>query len=181
MHDYIQAVFTASTGYRYKSCYAALVDIHEAYFRSGGIHGGPDTDFLPWHRWYILSLENLLRKINCKVTVPYWDWSVEANDFHNSAVWNTNCGFGGNGDPNNNNFIVRTGPFGYPHWVQPNGQPLKREFNRYFHDAAQVARIQRYTVNEFREWHDGIEGTLHDHTVTIGVLTSIQNLFNPLD
>ena len=160
--DYINAVFTASTVYLYKSCYVALVDIHETYFKSN-IHGGPDTDFLPWHRWYILSLENLLRKINCKVTVPYWDWSVEAKNFHNSTIWNTNCGFGGNGDRNNNNFVVSTGPFGDRSWTQPNGQPLRRKFNGHFADATEVARIQRYTVNEFREWHRGIEGTLHDH------------------
>ena len=34
--------------------------------------------FLPWHRWFILAFENLLRKVDCKVTVPYWDWSAEA-------------------------------------------------------------------------------------------------------
>lgn len=32
--------------------------------------------FLPWHRWYLLQMENLFRRIDCRVTVPYWDWSL---------------------------------------------------------------------------------------------------------
>lgn len=32
--------------------------------------------FLPWHRWYLMKMENILRKIDCRATIPYWDWSL---------------------------------------------------------------------------------------------------------
>jgi hypothetical protein len=37
------------------------------------IHRGPE--FLPWHRWYLLRLEQELRSIDARVTLPYWDWT----------------------------------------------------------------------------------------------------------
>lgn len=42
---------------------------------SWGAHG--DTNFLPWHRDYLFSLESRLRLFNPAVTIPYWDWSVD--------------------------------------------------------------------------------------------------------
>ena len=35
-------------------------------------------NFFPWHRWYVLELENLLRQIDCRVTIPYRDWIKDA-------------------------------------------------------------------------------------------------------
>lgn len=57
------------------------------------------TYFLPWHRWMILQYENLLRQVDCKITVPYWDWSlVSARPFNNDFWENSMYGFGGNGE-----------------------------------------------------------------------------------
>jgi tyrosinase len=46
---------------------------------------GPDGTwrFLPWHRLYLLKLEDLLRQKQSGLTVPYWDY---AND-HNRPDW----------------------------------------------------------------------------------------------
>lgn len=49
-------------------------------------HGG--SFFLPWHRMFLLLLENLLREINPSVAVPYWDWASDAQDPAISTVWN---------------------------------------------------------------------------------------------
>lgn len=43
---------------------------HEAGWFS--IHRGPE--FLPWHRWFILRLEQELRSFDARVSLPYWDW-----------------------------------------------------------------------------------------------------------
>lgn len=40
----------------------------------GNIHNS--RQFLAWHRWYLLQIENILRKVDPIVTVPYWDWSL---------------------------------------------------------------------------------------------------------
>jgi len=96
---YVHVVNVASTQQPWKSCYDQLIQIHRVQFNSG-IHQQPA--FLPWHRWFILALENLLRQVDCHITVPYWDWSLEPQTWQNSMVWAVQCGAGeGNGDPSN--------------------------------------------------------------------------------
>ena len=98
---------TASTDPLFKERYETLLTIHKKLFRTG-IH--QDTFFLPWHRWFILQYENLLREIDCRVTVPYWESAEEANDALASDVWNAgNHGFGGNGTGPSS--CVQDGPF----------------------------------------------------------------------
>lgn len=52
--------------------YQNFIAIHERLF--GEIHGV--NQFLPWHRWFLLELENILRKVDERVSIPYWDWSL---------------------------------------------------------------------------------------------------------
>ena len=156
---YINALVTASTQPQWKPCYDSLVNLHTNFFGSG-IHG--TTFFLPWHRWYLLQLENLLRRINCRITVPYWDWSLESQGWQNSIIWNAVCGFGGNGDQSTNGRLVTTGPFRWQIWTQPNGARLSRSFNNVLPDCAAVALAQRMTVNQFQTWHNQIELNFHN-------------------
>lgn len=53
-------------------------------------------------------LENLLRCYDCGVTLPYWDWSLEADHWERSEVWQW---IGGDGDWFDNDY-VRTGKKG---------------------------------------------------------------------
>jgi hypothetical protein len=70
---YIQTVKKASTHPAYKERYEKLLTLHKNIFFSR-IH---ELDFfLPWHRWFVLQYENLLREIDCRITVPFWDWSL---------------------------------------------------------------------------------------------------------
>ncbi len=60
--------------------YQEFVDIHVQAMTTPaghmwGAHGG--SNFLPWHREYLMEFENRLRLVNPLVTIPYWDW---AND-----------------------------------------------------------------------------------------------------
>lgn len=34
--------------------------------------------FLPWHRWFTYLYEEELRKFDADVTIPYWDWTFDA-------------------------------------------------------------------------------------------------------
>lgn len=34
--------------------------------------------FLPWHRWFTFLYEEELRKFDPQVTIPYWDWTFDA-------------------------------------------------------------------------------------------------------
>eukprot|EP00731_Ephydatia_muelleri_P005628 Em0002g1804a len=172
---YISTLVTASTRQPWKNCYDQLIQIHSDYF-DAGIHGGPSSFFLPWHRWYLLSIENLLRKINCNVTVPYWDWSLESQIWTNSIVWNAQCGIGGDGIP------VRTGPFRPSVWTTPNGRPLVRRFNRVLPDCASVAMGQRMGIPQFTSWHRFVSSNLHNtfHCNMGGVMCTSEAANDPV-
>ena len=58
--------------------------MHFRYF-CYGVHS-PDL-FLPWHRWYLSAMEEQLRQIDCRVTIPYWDWSFVSHAWKVSKLW----------------------------------------------------------------------------------------------
>eukprot|EP01064_Diplonema_japonicum_P021169 TRINITY_DN30717_c0_g1_i1.p1 TRINITY_DN30717_c0_g1~~TRINITY_DN30717_c0_g1_i1.p1 ORF type:complete len:929 (+),score=144.18 TRINITY_DN30717_c0_g1_i1:43-2829(+) len=63
--------------------YNKLVDTHSYMMK----YAHSTSAFLPWHRWYLLQYENLLRSITgyeC-ITVPYWDWERDADDERKST------------------------------------------------------------------------------------------------
>ena len=160
---YVQAVYTASTQLPWKTCYDELIKIHRDNF-GAGIHAQPS--FLPWHRWYILAIENLLRQIDCNITVPYWNWSLEPLTWQNSIVWAAQCGLGGNGVRSND--YVSTGIFRQNNWqLTPStnsdtGGFLERSYNGNVPDCAAVATIQRLGIAEFNTWHNFVSSNLHD-------------------
>jgi len=63
---------------------------------TGGIHFV--GFFLPWHRLYVAAYEKALRE-ECfyQGGQPYWDWTLDANNFVNSPIFDPFTGFGGNG------------------------------------------------------------------------------------
>jgi hypothetical protein len=75
--------------------YQEYVDIHVQAMTTPaghmwGAHGG--SNFLPWHREYLIRFENRLRLFNPLVTIPYWDWAndllpVELDDPQDLANW----------------------------------------------------------------------------------------------
>ena len=168
---YVQVVYTASTNSPWKSCYDDLIETHQDHFGSG-IHN--QNFFLPWHRWYILALENLLRQIDCNITVPYWDWSMESQTWQNSILWAEECGLGGNGNP------VTTGLFRSTNswYLTPSAGinvPLSRGFRGRVPDCATVTLNQRLGISEFNTWHSFVSSNLHDsvHCNIDGVMCTI--------
>lgn len=49
--------------------------INQTFIGDGG-HGTPA--FLPWHRKYLLMLEDQLRAVDSAVMIPYWEWEDRA-------------------------------------------------------------------------------------------------------
>ena len=87
--------------------------VHRHHRVMGGAHQGPA--FGPWHRWYLREFELLLQQFDPAVTLPYWDWAVDAGleDWRTAPLWTADY-FGGDGDPADGD-IVADGPF--THWV----------------------------------------------------------------
>lgn len=92
--------------------YDEFVRLHIAHFTGDGDRGlrvaHTTPSFFPWHRKFMLDLENALRRIDSSVTVPYWDWTRDRKT--TSLPWTDDL-LGGNGRPGDRR--VMTGPFAY--------------------------------------------------------------------
>ncbi len=179
---YIQTVKTASTHPSYKPQYDSLLTLHKRIFFTG-IH---ELDFfLPWHRWFILQYENLLQQIDCRVTVPYWDWSLVAANPFSSSVWNTGKhGFGGNGVPGGS--CVKTGPFRQGVWSLPasaGGGCLRRDFSGTAPDAIAVQKLvtSNSKLVDFENFEQLLRVQFHDlvHCVINGTMCSLDSASAP--
>ena len=151
---YVQLVLTIANGKRGRSLqreYRNFIRIHERYW-STGIHGR--VQFFPWHRLFLLRYENLLRKADCEVTVPYWDWTKQPNRWYEHNVFGRSY-FGSNlgrrGDQ-----CTRTGAFTPDEFRDLRGNCLVRNF-RYSTRPATYARIQTILgFQDFRRFETGL-------------------------
>lgn len=140
---YIDTYKIISTTPPYQVQYNSLVQSHQTLFGSG-IHN--NAQFLPWHRYFILELENILQQVDCRVTVPYWDWSKQANNPLSGNPWtNSNNWLGENGN------CVTTGPFGTPGWNLVDNTCLRRNFNlgATFATPADIAQMKLDFPNNY--------------------------------
>ncbi|KAF5609119.1 Tyrosinase [Fusarium pseudoanthophilum] len=100
------------------------------------------ASFLPWHRYFVHVYEGALKECGYKEAMPYWDWSLDANDTPKSTIWDSKNGFGGNGSPNKTESIydgravrkcLDDGPFKdlFPAYLTTNYDPhcLARNWN----------------------------------------------------
>jgi tyrosinase len=108
----------------------------DANYRNGA-HRGPA--FLPWHREFLMQLEQELRSIEPTTFVPYWDWTQDAKlpDPAAATIWASDF-MGGNGIESDE-WRIQSGPFAHAagNWPVPpypdDGLPgpgLKRQFGR---------------------------------------------------
>ena len=159
---------------------------------SSGIHDR--THFLTWHRYYILRYENLLRQVDCRFTIAYWDWSaVSSNAFRTTEprdLWHSaDTGFGGNGVGMNS--CVQTGPFRQGEWELiplPPGEPtepgypcLARAFNGIPPNIAVVQRVLNTSVADFNDFELMLRVNLHDlvHCLIDGTMCSLDSASAP--
>ena len=90
---YLRAYKTLTSQQPYKAIYERFIFMHYKYF-CWGIH--KKDLFLPWHRWFITTMEDLLKQIDCRVTLSYWDWSYVSEDpWNRTTIWrSTDDGLG---------------------------------------------------------------------------------------
>ncbi|KAJ7353962.1 hypothetical protein OS493_030805 [Desmophyllum pertusum] len=110
---------------------------------------------------YILSYENLLRRVNCSVTLPYWDWSVfSLTPWHTNRtrIWHDGpSGLGGDGGLDG---CVQNGLFR----TKTNGQCLRRRFNGLPPDiiAVYLTQFHQPNVIGFNAFELNLRVNLHD-------------------
>lgn len=83
--DAVKALDQAGV-YHGESVYDGFVRTHYLTENEEYAHG--TNAFLPWHRQYIWDYENALRNVadSC-LTLPYWDWTLDAGDEINSELF----------------------------------------------------------------------------------------------
>ena len=88
---------------------------------------------LSYHNRYLLRYENLLRQVDCRVTLAYWDWSLfSMSPWNNTSdrIWYPGpSGLGGNGSDGSSGGCVTDGPFSRNVWRKTNGRCLRRTFS----------------------------------------------------
>ena len=178
---YINAYKTASINPAFKKEYERLVTLH-VNTPDDILHHSPRI-FFPWHRWFLVEFENLLRRIDCRVTLPFWDWSRVAHHWWNAsdanAIWSSgDHGLGGNGNPSDDD-CVEDGPFSEEKWrlvKQTGGGCLRRKFfyMRLDGDTKHLKKTLALPVDRFLEFegivrdtyhaqlHDWVGGTMYD-------------------
>eukprot|EP00051_Salpingoeca_urceolata_P017573 m.241086 g.241086 ORF g.241086 m.241086 type:complete len:2387 (+) comp18994_c0_seq2:73-7233(+) len=90
--DEVSAFTDAVVALHASGAWAQFTNIHLSHVPVA--HGNPA--FWPWHREYLRQLEQALREVSgrCDLTVPYWDWTIDALSPQTSPVW---AAVGGNG------------------------------------------------------------------------------------
>ncbi|KAJ9069079.1 hypothetical protein DSO57_1022100 [Entomophthora muscae] len=82
--------------------------------------------FMPWHRYFIRRFEMELQRFNPDIMLPYWDWSLDANEPHRSPIL-TDKYMGGNGGAGK---CLRDGPFANWQVSYPQSHCLRRDYDQ---------------------------------------------------
>ncbi|KAG9103567.1 hypothetical protein FRC06_009937 [Ceratobasidium sp. 370] len=125
--------------------------------------------FLPWHRYYTKARENSLRECGYTGPIPYWDWTIDANNMAKSEMFNPTTGFGGNGSPKDH--CVQDGPYGVQSnfsIAYPDSRCLQRNFNmkRQWgmggsqHSSQAVQTVMQQT--DYSDFEEALEEGPHD-------------------
>ena len=164
---FLRAVYDIATGRRgwfRRNRYVRLLYIHEQYWLTT-IH--QRIQFFPWHRIYLLKMENLLRSVDCRVTIPYWDWTKNPSRWWESSIFSWSY-FGSNTDPitgflTNEAQCPTNGYFAEQGWFRDTrNECLVRQFD-YSVSPASYLRIQRIlSWTNFQRFESALR---HEHGV----------------
>lgn len=184
---YVRAFKVVSKEAPYRSTYDLVTVLHPAFFDL--IH--EKEFFFPWHRWYLFVFENLLRHVDCRVTVPYWNWARAVSrkrlwrhtDIRD--IWNPGPhGFGGNGESRTG--CVRSGPFKAGHWSLPawlDSDCLSREFDYDFDLPGEwyVKDISKIHWRRFSKFESGVRDYMHNdlHNAIGGTMSKDESAAAP--
>lgn len=117
--------------------------------------------FLPWHRFFLRYAEMKLQEVDCSVTIPYFEWTLDVGNLENSIIWQANM-FGGNGDKSSDH-CVWNHPFKNYHptyWKTC----LRRDFNKSVHlpNVVEIEKLSRLqSFEEFSSELNKISSLFH--------------------
>ena len=127
---YLNTVKLVSTDSFYKPRYEYIIKKFEDFHDTDAFSNNPAGQFYPWLRFYLIEYENLLKSVDCRITVPFWDWTSAPTMPFNTSYFDNEIGFGNMVD--STTLCVTTGPFRESVWqVTPSagGECLRRELD----------------------------------------------------
>ena len=72
---------------------------------------------------YALTMENLLRQVDCQITLPFWNFALHSKNIFKRRpgyhMWDKNGGFGSTKTHVKNGFCIEDGPFKWPNYKLP--------------------------------------------------------------
>jgi tyrosinase len=139
------------------------------------------ASFLPWHRYFLNIFETSLRQ-SCGFTdqLPYWDWSLDWESPSSSPIWDSESGFGGDGNVTglfiiNEGRCLVNGPFMDMRPLYDNFTANPHCISRGFknvetgeagllsgHQLRPEAMEEILGQEDFEKFHDRVEQNVHD-------------------
>lgn len=159
--SYINAVKSISSDPDFQPLYNELVQRYKDSFDTIAQYNFPNSShFFPWHRYFLLEYEDLLRMVDPALTIPYWDWSVMPTMPYQSPVFNPETGFGNSS--NGTTRCVTSGPFREGEFeVTPsaNGGCLMRRYNSFQYPSRSLIEDEFLSLgaDKFEEFHNSIQ------------------------
>lgn len=155
---YINAFITIVFDPMYQKRYNDLIALYRASFQNNVTQSTtPSTSqFFVFVRYFMIEYEDMLKDINCSLTIPFWDWTPFPIAPYTAAVWNNVDGFGDTARAEDG--CVATGPVRIgAYFVTPSagGGCLRREYrNQRFPSRDLVNRdLLPLPSNEFNDFH----------------------------
>lgn len=162
---YIQTVLTVAKEPTYKPKYEALVAKYQASF--DGLAQSTDpavSQFFSWNRFYLLQYEDLLQEVDCRVTLPYWDWTVLPTTPYLAAVWSPDSGFGDSARATDG--CVENGPFRFDLFEvtqSAEGGCLRRDYRLQMYPTRAIIEQDLLTLpaEEYSQFHRFLQIFVH--------------------
>ena len=159
---YIQTVITAATDTQYKAKYEALVNRYSASVSTLAQSTDPTvSQFFPWNRFFLLQYEDLLQEVDCRVTIPYWDWTAVPMTPYMTPVWNPDSGFGDLARAKDG--CVENGPFRFDRFEIVGGGCLQREYRMQMFPSRAIVEQDLLTLpaEDFTQFHQFLQLFIH--------------------
>ena len=162
---YIQTVLTVASEPEFKPKYEALVAQYKASFDSlAQSTDAAVSQFFPWNRYFLLQYEDLLQEVDCRVTIPYWDWTVLPVSPYLAAVWSPDSGFGDSARTTDG--CLENGPFRFDLFeVTPSagGGCIRRDYRMQMFPTRAIVEQDLLTLpaEEYNRFHQFLQIFIH--------------------
>lgn len=155
---YINAVRTIARTPAYRARYNELINLYRASFQNNLTQSTTpeESQYFMFARYFLLEYEDLIKEVDCRLSLPFYDWTPFPEAPYTAAVWSNDDGFGDTSRLEDQ--CVVTGPFRvgeYELTPSAGGGCLKREYrNQRFPSRDMVDRdLLPLPANEFGNFH----------------------------